>query len=154
MGERLSDRLSLRNCCLAIAWASFYHKCPPSFPDSSFSWPFGCSFRSLYYLSSKAVHALALVYGLYTAVVFNLPYAFPLSTDNFNYSPIGIGSVAAIFIGWWFADARRWFRGPRYARRTAQQHQEESAGLEGSRDTDEDDSVHSGEAVGMSRIFR
>lgn len=61
---------------------------------------------------SKIIHGLALLYVVYTAIVFNLPTLFPVSTQNFNYNPIGVGIFIVFFVGWWVLDARKWFRGP------------------------------------------
>ena len=62
---------------------------------------------------SIIVHATALLYAVYTIVVFNLPIFYPIDVTNFNYSPIGVGVVALVFTSWWFFDARHWFKGPR-----------------------------------------
>ena len=93
--------------------------------------------------NSKVIHVIALLYALYTAIVFNLPNSFPISRDNFNYSPIGVGVVVFIFVTWWLVDAHRWFKGPRGAWEG-----------EGGLDAGSDASVRSGEVVGMGRIFR
>ena len=98
---------------------------------------------SLFPPTSKAIHVVALLYALYTAVVFNLPSSFPITRDNFNYSPIGVGVVVFIFVTWWLVDAHRWFKGPKGA-------WEGEGGVEGESEC----SVRSGEVVGMGRIFR
>ena len=58
------------------------------------------------------VHGVALVWVLYTCVVFMLPYAFPVTWENFNYAPFAIVLWTAFFIVWWFVHARFWFKGP------------------------------------------
>lgn len=58
------------------------------------------------------VHATALLYCIYTIIVFNLPAAFPIVQTNFNYAPLGIGITFVLLLVWWFANARFWFKGP------------------------------------------
>lgn len=62
---------------------------------------------------SKCVHVMALVYVLYTMVVFMLPSAFPITSENFNYSPIGLALCVGFILLWWIIDAHRWFKGPK-----------------------------------------
>ena len=76
---------------------------------------------------SKVVHGLALLYVVYTAIVFNLPTFFPVYQDNFNYSPIGVGVFIIIFVAWWVMDASKWFRGPEVVRRMEDEEYEEPA---------------------------
>ena len=95
--------MSLRVSAFCCDWISL-HVCHVSRPAACLSLTFPSP--------SKIIHALALVYVVYTAIVFNLPVAYPITKDNFNYNPIGVGIFIVIFVGWWVIDARRWFRGP------------------------------------------
>ncbi|GJP33206.1 hypothetical protein CLOM_g17762 [Closterium sp. NIES-68] len=65
---------------------------------------------------SKCVHILALLYVVYTMVVFMLPTEYPIDSENFNYSPIGLAICVGFFLLWWIVDARRWFKGPKIVR--------------------------------------
>ena len=67
---------------------------------------------SLAFAPCRLIHFLALVYVSYTIVVFNLPVAFPIAADTFNYSPVGVAAFVFVFTAWWLVDARHWFRGP------------------------------------------
>ena len=58
------------------------------------------------------VHGIALLWVLYTCVVFMLPYVFPVTWENFNYAPFAIVAWTIFFILWWFLHARFWFKGP------------------------------------------
>ena len=75
------------------------HFLPPCPPSTSFA-------------LCRLIHLLALLYVSYTIVFFNLPVEFPVTKDTFNYSPVGVGAFVFVFVTWWLADARRWFRGP------------------------------------------
>jgi hypothetical protein len=33
--------------------------------------------------------------------------------QSLNYAPVAVGLVLCVSLGWWFADARNWFTGPR-----------------------------------------
>lgn len=33
--------------------------------------------------------------------------------QSLNYAPVAVGLVLCVSLGWWFADARKWFTGPR-----------------------------------------
>lgn len=101
-------------------------------------WFSNCALLFLPSLCSKTIHALALIYVVYTAVVFNLPTLFPVTVDNFNYNPIGVGIFILIFVGWWVIDARRWFKGP--------------ANVHETNDGDGDEAAKP--ASGMGRLFQ
>ncbi|CAI7841604.1 unnamed protein product, partial [Closterium sp. NIES-53] len=60
----------------------------------------------------KIVHFLALVWVLYTMIVFLLPYAFPVTVENLNWAPVAIAVWVTIFVTWWIVHARFWFKGP------------------------------------------
>lgn len=41
-----------------------------------------------------------------------LPTAYPISRDNFNYTPVAVGSVLVLSLAHWVLDAHKWFKGP------------------------------------------
>ncbi|MGW0085998.1 amino acid permease [Streptomyces sp. NPDC003393] len=47
-----------------------------------------------------------------SSVLFMLPQAFPITVDSFNYAPVALAVVLLVATLWWFATARRRFRGP------------------------------------------
>lgn len=61
----------------------------------------------------KAVHLVALVWILYSVVAFNMPYLFPITTQNFNWAPVALVICLVLLLVWWVVDARFWFTGPR-----------------------------------------
>lgn len=61
---------------------------------------------------SKAIHLTALLWVLYTCIAFMLPTAFPVTWEFFNYAPVAILLWAVLFMGWWYLQARFWFKGP------------------------------------------
>lgn len=63
-------------------------------------------------IGGKAVHAVALLWVLYTSIIFNLPTAFPPTWKNFNYAPVAIVVWLVALLSWWFVHARFWFTGP------------------------------------------
>ncbi|WP_225836644.1 amino acid permease [Streptomyces sp. NK08204] len=55
---------------------------------------------------------VAVIWILLSSVLFMLPQASPITADSFNYAPIALGAVLLVATVWWFATARRRFRGP------------------------------------------
>ena len=55
---------------------------------------------------------MAVTWILLSSVLFMLPQASPITADSFNYAPIALGVVLLVATVWWFATARRRFRGP------------------------------------------
>ncbi|MXM67880.1 amino acid permease [Streptomyces sp. HUCO-GS316] len=60
----------------------------------------------------RPVGAVAVTWILLSSVLFMLPQASPITADSFNYAPIALGVVLLVATVWWFATARRRFRGP------------------------------------------
>ena len=46
-------------------------------------------------------------------VLFMLPTTSPIQLANFNYTPVAFLVVLGGAAIWWFASARKWFKGPR-----------------------------------------
>ncbi|GJP40992.1 hypothetical protein CLOM_g643 [Closterium sp. NIES-68] len=63
-------------------------------------------------VGGKVVHFLALLWVLYTMIVFMLPYAFPVTVENLNWAPVAIAAWIGFFVTWWVVHARFWFKGP------------------------------------------
>ncbi|MGI5141463.1 MULTISPECIES: amino acid permease [unclassified Streptomyces] len=61
---------------------------------------------------SAPVGVVAVVWILLSSVLFMLPQAAPVTVDSFNYAPIALAVVLLVATVWWFATARRRFRGP------------------------------------------
>ncbi|MFI9723554.1 amino acid permease [Streptomyces sp. NPDC052396] len=60
----------------------------------------------------RPVAALAVVWIGLSNVLFMLPQASPITAESFNYAPIALAVVLLIATVWWFATARRRFKGP------------------------------------------
>ncbi|MBY8885551.1 amino acid permease [Streptomyces sp. PTM05] len=60
----------------------------------------------------KPVAAVAVVWIVLSSVLFMLPQASPITAKSFNYAPVALGAVLVIATVWWFATARRRFKGP------------------------------------------
>ncbi|MGW9438080.1 amino acid permease [Streptomyces sp. NPDC055607] len=61
---------------------------------------------------SRPVAVVAVVWILLSSVLFMLPQAAPITPATFNYAPIALATVLIIATVWWFATARRRFKGP------------------------------------------
>ncbi|MHC3471752.1 amino acid permease [Streptomyces sp. 7R007] len=61
---------------------------------------------------SRPVGAVAVTWILLSSVLFMLPQASPITVDSFNYAPVALAVVLVVATVWWFATARRRFRGP------------------------------------------
>ncbi|MGW1161806.1 amino acid permease [Streptomyces sp. NPDC002513] len=61
---------------------------------------------------SRPVGVVAVAWVLLSSVLFMLPQASPITIDSFNYAPIALAVVLVVATVWWFATARRRFRGP------------------------------------------
>ena len=55
---------------------------------------------------------VAVLWVAIVTVLFSLPVAYPVTEDNFNYTPVAIGGVFLLSIGSWVFHARFWFEGP------------------------------------------
>lgn len=61
---------------------------------------------------STPVGVVAVTWVLLSSVLFMLPQASPITAETFNYAPIALAAVLVVATVWWFATARRRFRGP------------------------------------------
>ncbi|MEU6217956.1 amino acid permease [Streptomyces sp. NPDC047022] len=61
---------------------------------------------------STPVGVVAVAWVLLSSVLFMLPQASPITAETFNYAPIALAAVLVVATLWWFATARRRFRGP------------------------------------------
>ncbi|XP_020683582.1 amino-acid permease BAT1 homolog isoform X1 [Dendrobium catenatum] len=55
---------------------------------------------------------IAVLWVLTITVLFSLPVAYPITKDNFNYTPVAVGGLLLITVLSWILSARKWFRGP------------------------------------------
>ncbi len=61
---------------------------------------------------SKPVGWIAVIWVLFISVLFMLPAAYPITSNTFNYAPVAVLGTLLIITIWWFASARKWFKGP------------------------------------------
>ncbi|MFI6347946.1 amino acid permease [Streptomyces sp. NPDC050560] len=61
---------------------------------------------------SRVVATVAVLWIVFSSVLFMLPQASPISAGSFNYAPLALGAVLLVATVWWFATARRRFQGP------------------------------------------
>lgn len=38
---------------------------------------------------------------------------YPVNASNLNYAPVALGFTLLLALGWWFANARAWYKGPK-----------------------------------------
>ncbi|KAF6254993.1 amino acid/polyamine transporter I [Scenedesmus sp. NREL 46B-D3] len=69
---------------------------------------------------SKLVAGIAFAWACIAVIMFVLPQVYPVTAavsaaaaSSLNYAPVAVGLVLCVSLGWWFADARKWFTGPR-----------------------------------------
>ncbi|KAL0921348.1 hypothetical protein M5K25_008411 [Dendrobium thyrsiflorum] len=55
---------------------------------------------------------IAVLWVLTITVLFSLPVAYPITKDNFNYTPVAVGGLLLITVSSWILSARKWFSGP------------------------------------------
>ncbi|AXK37391.1 amino acid permease [Streptomyces armeniacus] len=60
----------------------------------------------------RLVGAVAVVWIVFSNVLFMLPHSSPITPRTFNYAPVALGVVLLVATVWWFATARRRFQGP------------------------------------------
>ncbi|MFI2643775.1 amino acid permease [Streptomyces sp. NPDC018610] len=60
----------------------------------------------------RPVGVVAVTWIALSSVLFMLPQAAPFTVASFNYAPVALAAVLLIATVWWFATARRRFRGP------------------------------------------
>jgi amino acid transporter len=64
---------------------------------------------------SKPIGMIACTWVACITILFMLPTVGPWSAinrDNFNYTVVAVGAVFLFATIYWFASARRWFKGP------------------------------------------
>ncbi len=62
---------------------------------------------------SRPIGVIATVWGVIIFFLFMLPEVSPVTVTSFNYTPVVFAVVLGGATLWWFASARRWFKGPR-----------------------------------------
>ncbi|KAL9246248.1 hypothetical protein vseg_019808 [Gypsophila vaccaria] len=55
---------------------------------------------------------ISVIWVVTISVLFSLPVSYPISTETLNYTPVAVGGLLVIIIGWWILSARHWFKGP------------------------------------------
>jgi len=48
-----------------------------------------------------------------TSLLFFLPFQFPVTKENMNYTCVVVGTVTVVALGFWVFSARHWFKGPK-----------------------------------------
>jgi amino acid transporter len=61
---------------------------------------------------SRPIGWIAVIWVAFISVLFMLPTASPITTADFNYAPVAVLGVIVLVTIWWFASARKWFKGP------------------------------------------
>jgi amino acid transporter len=56
---------------------------------------------------------IAVVWVVFICIIFLLPQYTPITKTNFNYTPVAVLVVIGFAGIWWFASARKWFKGPK-----------------------------------------
>ena len=62
---------------------------------------------------STAISAGAFLWLMFESLLFMSPLAFPITTQNFNYTPAAVVGILVVTVVAWLVSARRWFSGPR-----------------------------------------
>lgn len=60
---------------------------------------------------SVPVACISLVWCVFMVIVLCLPSVTPITLDNMNYSPVGLGAVLVCCWLYWTVSARHWFKG-------------------------------------------
>ncbi len=61
---------------------------------------------------SKPIGIVATIWVVFIAVLFMLPTANPISSKNFNYTPLVVLGATILIAASWGLGARKWFKGP------------------------------------------
>ena len=64
---------------------------------------------------SHLIGCISCFWALTLFIIFQLPNAsnaFPVTIENFNFAPIIVVFLLVFSLGWWFLDAKNWFKGP------------------------------------------
>jgi amino acid permease (GABA permease) len=62
---------------------------------------------------SRPIGILAVVWVAFISILFMLPVASPVTAKTFNYTVVAVVAVLGFATIYWFASARRWFKGPK-----------------------------------------
>ncbi len=62
---------------------------------------------------SRPIGIVAVTWIALISILFILPTAFPITGTNFNYTIVAVAVVLGGTSIWWFASAKRWFKGPK-----------------------------------------
>ena len=62
---------------------------------------------------SRPIGIIAVVWVLFISILFMLPTANPVTFKTFNYTVFAVVAVLGFATVYWFASARRWFKGPK-----------------------------------------
>ncbi len=62
---------------------------------------------------SKPVGILATLWVVFIFILFMLPQFQPIDINTFNYTPVVFAVVLGGAAIWYFASARKWFKGPK-----------------------------------------
>jgi amino acid transporter len=55
---------------------------------------------------------IAVIWVAFISILFMLPTAYPITSADFNYTPVVVLGVTLLVTIWWLASARKWFKGP------------------------------------------
>ncbi|XP_021753962.1 amino-acid permease BAT1-like [Chenopodium quinoa] len=55
---------------------------------------------------------IAVLWVITISVLFSLPVAYPIDTENLNYTPVAVGGLLILTVSSWILRARHWFTGP------------------------------------------
>jgi amino acid transporter len=61
---------------------------------------------------SALIGWIAVIWVAFISVLFMLPTAYPITSADFNYTPVVVLGVLILVTIWWLASARHWFKGP------------------------------------------
>jgi amino acid permease (GABA permease) len=62
---------------------------------------------------SRPIGIIAVVWVVFISILFMLPTASPITLKTFNYTVVAVVAVLGFATIYWFASARRWFKGPK-----------------------------------------
>jgi amino acid transporter len=62
---------------------------------------------------SRPIGIIAVTWVAFITVLFMLPTASPVTSLNFNYTPLAVLAVVGFAGIWWLVSAKNWFTGPK-----------------------------------------
>jgi amino acid transporter len=62
---------------------------------------------------SRPIGIISVLWVVFISILFMLPTANPITSADFNYTPVIVIGALIILTAWWFVSARFWFKGPR-----------------------------------------